>query len=113
MPESHTRKISNFCGAGQELAWRGSDRTGHSRASAAWPVPEKSVVPRKTSLELHRQNRDVFRGVGERQRLPTPRVAPFVGRPPARGTRALRIQFRVVVAATPTLDPTARCTRAG
>src|SRR4030095_3048303 len=48
IPESNFRDISNFRGAGQERAWRGSDRTDHSRASAA-PVrlPEKSAVPRR------------------------------------------------------------------
>jgi hypothetical protein len=47
IPESNSRKISNFCGAGQELAWRVSDRTDHSRASAGGPVPERSVVPKR------------------------------------------------------------------
>ena len=43
--DHNSRKISDFCGAGQELAWRVSDRTDHSRANAA-AVPERSDVRR-------------------------------------------------------------------
>src|SRR4029453_13513322 len=45
IPESKSREISKFCGTGRELAWRVSDRTDHSRDSAA-AVPERSGVRR-------------------------------------------------------------------
>src|SRR5713101_8085247 len=38
IPESNFQKISNLCAAGQELAWRVSDRADQSGASAARPA---------------------------------------------------------------------------
>jgi hypothetical protein len=60
--DCNSRKISHFCGAGQELAWRVSDRTDHSRASAAWPIPERSVLPQSRGTVTSRPS--FFRVLG-------------------------------------------------